>query len=139
MNAASTFHGVREALIELPSVMLHVSRGEYLLHSLFVERPEPNFTFGCAHNNLIREAGKFEGHPCHLYQWTFPKAPADIVGHEPDDVYAVTMFFLGGNTYRYTVERFGAADVLLETVRDVRCSSTTPQDMWPESVRVFFA
>ena len=139
MNAISTFHGVREAVVELPSVMLDVSSGEYLLHSLFVEKPEPHFTFGCAHDNLIREASKFEGHPCRLYQWKFPKTPADIAGHEPDDVYAVTLFFLGGNTYRYTVERFGAAGVPLETVRDVRCSSTNPQDIWPESVRVFFA
>jgi hypothetical protein len=139
MSDAATFTGTRDVTVDVRSVTLRVTEGEYLLHSVFATGAEPGFTFGCAHSPVIRQAQTFDGHPRNTYQWIHPETAVDVMGHEPEDVFAITMTFAGATAYRYVLERYAASGMLLETVRDVRLSSTNPHDAWPERVDVSFA
>jgi hypothetical protein len=126
--------GTRTARVDIDTVLVHLSVGEYLSYKVVAKGAEAVFTFACAHR-LLKAANQFPGHPMASYDWKWFKNPGE--GDASQDIYGVQFSFASAVKYTLRIEHRNAQDGLIQLLQDIDYESQDPKDWYQEPLEVF--
>ncbi len=126
--------GTRTARVDIDTVMVHISAGEYLFYNVIAKGAEAVFTLACAHR-LLKAANQFPEHPKQSYEWKWLKNPGE--GDSTQDIYGMQFSFVSAIKYTLRIEHRNALDGVIQLLQDIDYESQDPKDWYQESLEVF--
>jgi hypothetical protein len=111
---------------------INTSAGEFVHCELRVVGAQALFSFACTHRPL-RSAKDFP--PGDPFVWDHLKHAGDL--DAPIDAYSLVLSFLQAIKYTFVMEHRKAAGTVLKTLKDVDYESTSPDDVFRDSLIIF--